>query len=219
MATLPSEAASDPRLVDRYVAAGMDCARINCAHDSPRIWRAMVDQVRRAAERRGRSCRILMDLPGPKCRIEALSPERPSRLQVGDRLRLAPRLMATTPSDLPVVVVSLPQVVSGLSTARGVDRRRQDSRPGRGDRGPRPHRRGRRRAPQGREAEAGKGVNFPGAPLDLPPLSDDDLAALPFVAECADMIGFSFVQRPRDIVALDRALAAARPAGRRSRWC
>ena len=39
------------------------------------------------------------------------------------------------------------------------------------------------------------------------------MAALPAVAECADMIGFSFVQRPRDIVALDRALAAARPGG------
>ena len=58
-----------------------------------------------------------------------------------------------------------------------------------------------------------KGVDFPGAPLDLPPLSEDDLAALPVVAECADLIGFSFVQRPRDIVALDRALAAARPGG------
>ena len=66
---------------------------------------------------------------------------------------------------------------------------------------------------KGGKLKLGKGVDFPGSPLDLPPLSEDDLAALPVVAECADLIGFSFVQRPRDIVALDRALAAARPGG------
>ena len=35
MVTLPSEAASNPQLVDSYVAAGMDCARV----DSPTIRR------------------------------------------------------------------------------------------------------------------------------------------------------------------------------------
>jgi pyruvate kinase len=214
MVTLPSEAASDPLLVDSYVAAGMDCARINCAHDSPPVWRAMVDQVRRAAERHGRTCRIQMDLPGPKCRIESLSPERPEKVQVGDSLRLAQRLTAATPADLQVVAVSLPQVVAGLPVGApvwiddgkirgkvvaidGPDRIVEIV--------------GARR--KGGKLKLEKGVNFPGAPLDLPPLSEDDLAALPVVAECADLIGFSFVQRPRDIVALDRALVAARPGG------
>ena len=213
MVTLPSEAASDPLLVDGYVAAGMDCARINCAHDSPLVWRAMVEQVRRAAERHGRTCRILMDLPGPKCRIESLSPERPGRVQVGDRLRLAQRLTAATPTGLPVVAVSLPQVVASLAVGApvwidgGKIRGRVAAVEG-GDRIVEIV--GARR--KGGKLRTQKGVNFPGAPLDLPPLSDDDLAALPVVAECADLIGFSFVQRPRDIVALDRALAAARPA-------
>ena len=214
MATLPGEAASDPRLVDSYVEAGMDCARINCAHDSPLVWRAMAGQVRRAAERHGRTCRILMDLPGPKCRIESLSPQRPGRIQVGDRLRLAQRLTSATPADLPVVAVTLPQVVAGLPVGApvwiddGKIRGRVAAIEG-GDRiveivGARP---------KGGKLRIEKGVNFPGARLDLPPLSEDDLAALPVVAECADLIGFSFVQRPRDIVALDRALAAARPGG------
>ncbi len=214
MVTLPSEAASNPQLVDSYVAAGMDCARVDCAHDSPPVWRAMVEQVRRAAERHGRSCRILMDLPGPKCRIESLTPERPGRLQVGDRLRLAQRLTVATPSDLPVVAVSLPQVVAGLAVGAqvwiddGKIRGRVAAIDG-------PDRIveivGARR--KGGKLKLEKGVAFPGSPLDLPPLSEDDLAALPVVAECADLIGFSFVQRPRDIVALDRALAAARPGG------
>lgn len=214
MVTLPTEAASDPRLVDSYVAAGMDCARINCAHDSPRVWRAMVEHVRRAAALRGRPCRILMDLPGPKCRIDSLSPERPNRLQVGDRLRLASRLTPATPAGLPVVVVNLPQVVAALPVGAPVwiDDGKIRGRVA-GIEGPDRIVEivGARR--KGGKLKLEKGVNFPGAPLDLPPLSEDDLAALPVVAECADMIGFSFVQRPRDIVALDRALAAARPGG------
>src|SRR5208283_4460326 len=35
MATLPPEAATQAELVDNLIAAGMDCARINCAHDDP----------------------------------------------------------------------------------------------------------------------------------------------------------------------------------------
>jgi len=212
MVTLPAEAASDPQLVDSYVAAGIDCARVNCAHDSPPVWRAMVDQVRRAAERRGRPCRILMDLPGPKCRIERLSPERPPRVQIGDRLRLTQRLTAATPTNFPAIAVTLPQVVAGLAVGAPVwidDGKiggRVEAIEG-GDRIVEVV--GARR--KGGKLKLEKGVNFPGAALDLPPLSADDLAALPVVAECADMIGFSFVQRPRDIVALDRALAAARP--------
>jgi pyruvate kinase len=214
MATLPSEAASDPQLVDSYVAAGMDCARVNCADDSPPVWRAMVEQVRQAAARHGRSCRILMDLPGPKCRIAGLSPERPGRVQVGDRLRLAQRLTVATPADLPVVAVSLPQVVAGLAIGAqvGIDDGKLRGRVTAIDGADRILEIvGARR--KGGKLKLGKGVDVRGAPLDLPPLSEDDLAALPVIAECADLIGFSSVQRPRDIVALDRALAIARPGG------
>ena len=45
MATLPSEAA-EPEFVDNLVAAGMDCARINCAHDDPEMWGQMIENVR-----------------------------------------------------------------------------------------------------------------------------------------------------------------------------
>ena len=69
MATLPPEAAGDPELVDNLVAAGMDCARINCAHDDAEIWGQMIENVREAAARLERPCRVLMDIAGPKCRI------------------------------------------------------------------------------------------------------------------------------------------------------
>jgi pyruvate kinase len=68
MVTMPSEAAGDYWLVRDLVAAGMDCMRINCAHDDEPAWAAMIENLRRAKAELRRDCRILMDLPGPKLR-------------------------------------------------------------------------------------------------------------------------------------------------------
>ncbi len=77
MVTLPSEAAHDGLLVEGLVGAGMDIARINCAHDGPAEWLAMVQQVRAQAQHAGRRVRVLMDLGGPKLRTGAL-PDGPA---------------------------------------------------------------------------------------------------------------------------------------------
>jgi pyruvate kinase len=68
MVTMPSEAAVDYRLVFDLLRHGMDCMRINCAHDDVTAWTGMVNNLRRAEKAVGRSCRILMDLGGPKLR-------------------------------------------------------------------------------------------------------------------------------------------------------
>ncbi len=68
MVTFPSEAGDDPALVDAFVTAGMDIARINCAHDGPAGWARMVEHVRLAATNSGRQVLVEMDLPGPKLR-------------------------------------------------------------------------------------------------------------------------------------------------------
>lgn len=89
MVTLPSEAAREPELVHQLVAAGMDVARINCAHDDAEAWTAMAVNVRRAARKLGRSVRILMDLGGPKLRTgqmpagPAVVKLRPARDELG----------------------------------------------------------------------------------------------------------------------------------------
>ncbi len=68
MVTMPSEAATDPQLIRNLLDAGMDCMRINCAHDGPEAWLAMIGHLRAAQEESHRPCRILMDLAGPKLR-------------------------------------------------------------------------------------------------------------------------------------------------------
>jgi pyruvate kinase len=81
MVTMPSEAADDPELVRDLVEAGMDCARINGAHDGPAVWERISANVRAAAQALGRSCRVLFDLPGPKLRT-APFPEGPRALHL-----------------------------------------------------------------------------------------------------------------------------------------
>ena len=77
MVTLPSTAATDYSVVRELVEAGMDIARINCAHDNPEAWKAMATHVRHAAKTLQRSVRILMDLGGAKNRTGEVAPRPP----------------------------------------------------------------------------------------------------------------------------------------------
>ena len=68
MVTLPGDAANDYPLVKKLIEKGMNCARINCAHDDRVTWELMISNISRAEAETGRSCRIMMDLGGQKIR-------------------------------------------------------------------------------------------------------------------------------------------------------
>lgn len=74
MVTMPAEAANDYTLVHNLLQQGMDCMRINCAHDDAPAWLRMIEHLRRAQHSLGRSCRIVMDLAGPKLRTGPIEP-------------------------------------------------------------------------------------------------------------------------------------------------
>ena len=80
MVTMPGEVVDDYSLVKDMLIHGMDCARINCAHDTPEIWARMIKQIDLARRETGRHCRILMDLGGPKLRTGEIA-ERPAVLK------------------------------------------------------------------------------------------------------------------------------------------
>ena len=104
MVTLPTEAADRPDLVTEMLAAGMNLARINCAHDDPTTWKRMVENLRRAADDASTECRIVMDLSGPKLRTGELKPGprvihiRPKRDPMGRVI--APRRIRLIPDDV-----------------------------------------------------------------------------------------------------------------------
>ena len=105
MVTLPSEAASNYELVRELLAAGMNCARINCAHDRPADWKKMVENLRRAEKELKLGCRICFDIAGPKLRTGPMQDGprvlkwKPRRDSFG-RL-LAPAQIWLTPHDRP----------------------------------------------------------------------------------------------------------------------
>jgi pyruvate kinase len=74
MVTMPSEAATDYDLVRDLVLHGMDCMRINCAHDGPDAWSSMIRSLRRAEKETGKSCKVAMDVAGPKLRTGPITP-------------------------------------------------------------------------------------------------------------------------------------------------
>ncbi|MBX2873175.1 MAG: hypothetical protein KTR30_13775 [Saprospiraceae bacterium] len=74
MVTMPSEAAENYQMVHDMLAAGMNCARVNCAHDNPETWAKIIQHVRTAATALKKDCKVAMDLAGPKIRTGTLEP-------------------------------------------------------------------------------------------------------------------------------------------------
>jgi pyruvate kinase len=73
-----------PGVLDQLVAAGLDCARLNCSHGDADDLRRRAAEVRAAAGRAGRPLGVLFDLQGPKLRLSGDTVER--RVQAGDEL-------------------------------------------------------------------------------------------------------------------------------------
>jgi pyruvate kinase len=210
MVTLPAEIAQDLELARALVAAGADCARINCAHGGPEEWRAMAGRMREAAAALGRDMRILMDLGGPKLRLSEVSPEKAPRLRQGDGFRLMVELGCGREGIS--AVLSHPELLPRLHPGAElwVDDGRLGAHVEAVCEGGVELRVFAARA-KGVRLRPGKGVNLPGMELHLPPLTPKDLADLDTAAELADMVGFSFVQHPQDVAWLQRELAARRP--------
>jgi pyruvate kinase len=106
MLTMPGEAAHDYSLVRTLLEAGMDCMRINCAHDGPDAWSGMIAHLRHACSATGRQCSVLMDVAGPKLRTGEIEPGpavikiRPTRDALGQVT--APAVLWLTGKDEPL---------------------------------------------------------------------------------------------------------------------
>jgi pyruvate kinase len=101
MVTMPTEASADYSIVRDLLAAGMDCMRINCAHDDTAAWERMIDHLERAKRELKRNCCVVMDLAGPKLRTGPIEPG-PTVLKVKPRRDAHGRVMK------PAVVALVP---------------------------------------------------------------------------------------------------------------
>jgi pyruvate kinase len=225
MVTLPTEAATDYDLVRETIQRGATCLRINCAHDNPEIWAQTIEQIRRAERETGTPCKIMMDLGGPKIRTgQVLAPLDKKRVFRGDRILLSrclPELgcevgsaeAIPSPVDIFQTCCTVPEIIDLLEVdtpvyiddgkIRTIVIDTQYPFPD-GQLGlllEVTH-----ASPKGVKLRSAKGLNFPNTVLPLSPLTEKDLADLDFVAIHADIIGYSFVQRPADIELLQQEL-------------
>ena len=122
MVTLATEAAWDYALIKALFEKGMTCARINCAHDDPDVWDAMIKNIRRAEMEIGLSCRVLMDLAGHKIRtaditlgpaVHHIKAEKdPSGKVLTPAYLLLSTDLTSTPADKAIFRVGIPKVAA-----------------------------------------------------------------------------------------------------------
>ncbi len=213
LVTLPTEAGDDPAFLRRLVEAGTDAVRINCAHDGPEVWARMIRNLRAAEQACGRRVRVLMDLAGPKVRTGAvLTPDDDVKLEVGERLLLLADGFPARDGVPNQVTCTIPAIVARVKPGERVyidDGKVACVVEETGPEGA--VMKVLHAEPGGRKLKPEKGLNFPDTDLGLAALTDEDRAALGFVAAHADMVGYSFVQSAEDVRELQAELARLRP--------
>jgi len=208
MVTMPSEAAHSYTFVRDLLQHGMNCIRINCAHDTPDAWGAMIGHLRRAEAETGRRCKVSMDLGGPKIRTQNIIMPEKGRLKVGDTLRLT-KDKPKESEDFPVQAqCSLAHIFEAVEAGEQVwiDDGKLGCVVEDAD-GDMLVLRVTHASQKGEKLKAEKGINFPDTELTIPALTEQDLLDLDFVAQNADIINYSFVQDANDVMLLQQALA------------
>jgi pyruvate kinase len=182
-------------VLDELVAAGLDCARLNCSHGSADDLRRRAREVRAAATRAGRPVALMFDLQGPKLRLSSETEQR--NVEVGDTVTFAGAEVAREPGRVTVdfpgfadLVTERSELVIGDGVPRMVAERVEAGAittrvVSRGPLSPR------------------KGITVTYARPTLPAITDKDLEDLEVAVEMdADFVALSFVRSGADMQAL-----------------
>ncbi len=192
-----------PGIMEKMIEAGMNVARFNFSHGDHAEHGARIEMVRAAAAKVGKPVALLLDTKGPEMRL-GLFKEGKVTLQKGQKFILTSRDVEGTADICTVNHKYLPQeVVAGnqilLSdglVCLNVDKVEGDdihttvlNTGGIGNR---------------------KRVAAPGVSLNLPPLSEQDIADVLFGAKLGmDIVAPSFIQRAADVLAIRKLLEEA----------
>jgi pyruvate kinase len=191
--TLGPSSNSEPVLRD-LMRLGMDVARLNFSHGTHEEHARVIERVRKTAEKEGRSICILQDLQGPKIRTGRLKHRTPVLLEKGARLTITPRDIPGTASLLSTTFKTLAREVQpgarilladGLIELVVTDVRDDDVEC---------------EVINGGMLGEHKGINLPGASVNVPSLTEKDQEDIEFgVKHGVDMIAVSFVRTADDV--------------------
>ena len=203
MVTFDTDFADDYAKVKNLLQSGMNVARINCAHDDESTWFRMIQHIKRASKITGLSCKIYMDLAGPK--IRTVTKGTKIKVEEGQNIYLADE--ANMEEDKLTIGCTVPGIAEQLNTGETVlfddgliEARVEKIEPGKAKlqvvriSSKKPY------------IKHEKGINFPDSTLSMPALTEYDLKCLSFINKHADMVGFSFVRNTKDVLQLQEAL-------------
>jgi pyruvate kinase len=215
MVTIAADVARHPRLAEKLLKKGMNVARINCGHDNEEVWAQMIRNIRGASKKTGISCKIYMDLAGPKMRTIIRATGKPKkrnkdriRLREGKKILFAEKNAVWDPSAA-VIGCRQPGIAGQLRPGDrvlfddGLVEMRVAEAPG--DLVPATLEVVRISSQKPR-LKADKSINLPDTVVELPALTDYDHSVLPFICRHADLVGYSFVRRPADVKELQQAM-------------
>jgi len=183
----------DPAVLEQLIDAGMNCARLNFSHGTLEEHGAVIDNVRRIAEEKGKIVAILQDLGGIKLRLGEFDGLR--QLVLGESVSLAPQADSSRPDVLPFpqpgvlrslrpgnqVFISDGAVRLEVTGSDGLEVKTL--------------------VRNGGIVSSHKGVNLPGVAIDQPVLTPEDEIAIKFGAEKeVDWVAVSFVRNAADIL-------------------
>jgi pyruvate kinase len=190
-----------PGVLDALVAAGVDCARLNCSHGGAKDLLRRAAEVRAAAGRARHPIGLLFDLQGPKLRLAHDTAER--ALRVGETVVVTGQQRSDAGDHVVVdyrgfagLVTERSEIVVGDGVPRLAVERTQNGEVLA------------RVVSSGRLAPS-KGVNVTFARPDLPAITEKDIADLEVAVRAgADFVALSFVRTGADIDALRGLLHA-----------
>lgn len=211
MLTFDTKMAEDYEKVKNMLQSGMNVARINCAHDDESTWFQMIEHIKRAEKITGLSCKIYMDLAGPKIRT-ILHKKDKLKLEVGQHVYLVDGERIDHEKD--AIGCTLAGVCEQLNPGETVlfddgliEARVEKNEPGRAKlqilriSSKKPY------------LKPEKGINFPDSTLSTPAFTEYDKACLPFIQKYADIVGYSFVRNAHDMAQLQKELGSKNKLG------
>lgn len=186
-------ASKDKNTLRQLVTEGLDIVRINSAHGSQKQHLEIIRTVRLLEEELNMPITVLYDLAGPKIRLGKL-PKKGIHLETGSEIELMEKSEYEEGKPLPVECHRFAEMVKPgqrifindgfiqLVISELVDSVVKA------------------RVKVGGKLTSHKGVNLPGAKLDLPALSEDDRDNLRFgLMNDVDWFALSFVREANDI--------------------
>jgi len=184
---------SKPSQIKALLLAGMNVARLNFAHGTPRDHTNRFRTVRAMSSQTGIPVAVLQDLPGPKLRVGQLNPQI-VRLRPGAKFRLTTRKVIGNQELASVSHQALVKAVKRGDLIYLADGsiKLEVTNVSAGEVSSRVLVSG--------DLSSGKGINVPGVDMGLPALSSRDIENLKVGLRLGvDFVGVSFVQRPEDV--------------------